>query len=128
MQWAPYLELMARRPRAVKYTGFFKELPVQLQDYLEQCDLTAKKAVLQVLARMVKSSDLATATTAFIDTLERGLKDPDSIWSNYIRLTSGSYEMELTELPPKVPELSPYQIDTSVYDLLLKGGGHKWRQ
>jgi len=128
MQWAPYLELMARRPRAVKYTGFFKELPVQLQDYLEQCDLTAKKAALQVLARMVKSSDLATATTAFTDTLKRGLSDPDSIWSNYIRLTSGSYEMELTELPPKVPELSPYQIDTSIYDLLLKGGGYKWRQ
>lgn len=128
MQWVPYLELMAKRPRAVKYTGFFKELPVQLQDYLEQCNLTAKRAALQVLARMVKRSDLATATTAFTDTLKRGLKDPDSIWSNYIRLTAGSYEVELTELPPKVPELSPYQIDTSVYDLLLKGGGHKWRQ
>lgn len=128
MQWGPYLELMARRPRAVKYTGFFKELPAELQDYLEECDLTAKRAALQVLSKMVKSSDLTTATTAFKDTLKRGLKDLDSIWSNYIRLTSGSYEMELTELLPKVPELAPYQIDTSVYDLLLKGGGHKWRQ
>lgn len=127
MQWAPYLELMARRPRAIKYTGFFKELPTKLQDYLEKCDLTAQKAALQVLARMVKSSDIATATSAFTDTLNRGLSDPDSIWSNYIRLTSGSYEPELTELPQKVPEVSPYQVDTSIYDLLLKGGA-KWSQ
>lgn len=101
-------ELMAKRPSAIKYTGFFKELPVQLQDYLVKCDLTAKKAALQVLTKMVKSSDLATTTAAFTDTLKRGLNDPDSIWSNYIRLTSGSYETELTELPQKVPELSPY--------------------
>ena len=127
MQWAPYLELMAKRPRAIKYTGFFKELPVQLQDYLDKCDLAAQKAVLQVLTKMVKSSDMATATAAFTDTLKRGLNDPDSIWSNYIRLTSGSYETALTELPQKVPELSPYQVDTSIYDLLLKGGS-KWSQ
>jgi len=127
MQWAPYLELMARRPRAVKYTGFFMELPLELQDYLKQCDLAAQKAALQVLSKMVKTSDMATATAAFVDTLKRGLKDPDSIWSNYIRLTSGSYEPELTELPQKVPELSPYQVDTSIYDLLLKGVS-KWSQ
>jgi transposase len=127
MLWAPYLELMARRPRAMKYTGFFKELPIQLQDYLEKCDLSAQKKSLQVLAKMVKGSDLDTATQAFADTLKRGLNDPDSIWSNFIRLTSGSCEAELTELPQKVPELSPYQVDTSIYDLLLKGG-QKWNQ
>ncbi|MFZ5645987.1 MAG: IS21 family transposase, partial [Bacillota bacterium] len=127
MQWAPYLELMARRPRALKYTGFLKELPIELQDFLEKCDLTAQKRTLQVLAKMVKGSDMATATEAFTDTLKRGLNDPDSIWSNFIRLTSGTYEMELTELPQKVPEVSPYQVDRSIYDLLLRGGS-KWSQ
>uniref|UniRef100_UPI000AE1B209 Mu transposase domain-containing protein n=1 Tax=Desulfolucanica intricata TaxID=1285191 RepID=UPI000AE1B209 len=82
MQWAPYLELMARRPRAIKYTSFFKELPLKLQDYLAKCDLAAQRAALQVLTRMTKNSDLQIATNAFMDTLERGLSDPDSIWSN----------------------------------------------
>jgi len=127
MLWAPYLELMAKRPRALKYTGFFKELPFKLQDYLAKCDLAAQKAALQVLSRMAKNSDLQTATSAFIDTLERGLDDPDSIWSNFVRLTSGSYEPGPAELPPKVPELKPYQVDTSIYDHLLKGGS-EWKQ
>lgn len=127
MQWAPYLELMARRPRAMKYTGFFKELSTDLQDYLLKCDQAAQKSALQVLSKMVKNSDLTTATAAFTDTIRRGLTDPDSIWSNYIRLTSGSYEPEPAELPPKVPELSPYQVDTSIYDDLLKGES-KWKQ
>jgi transposase len=128
MKWAPYLELMAKRPRAIKYTGFFKELPIELQDYLEKCDLTAQKAALQVLSRMVKNSDIGTATHAFIDTLKRGLNDPDSIWSNFTRLTSGSYETELTKLPLKIPELSPYQVDTSIYDDLLGKEESKWSQ
>lgn len=127
MQWAPYLELMARRPRAIKHTGFFKELPLKLQDYLAKCDLAAQRAALQILTRMTKNSDLPTATSAFIDTLERGLSDPDSIWSNFVRLTSGSYEPKPAELPPKVPEVKPYQVDTSIYDHLLNGGS-KWKQ
>jgi transposase len=127
MQWAPYLELMARRPRAIKYTGFFKELPLKLQDYLAKCDLAAQRAALQVLTKMTRNSDLPTATSAFIDTLERGLSDPDSIWSNFVRLTSGSYAPQPAKLPPKVPEVKPYQVDTSIYDHLLNGGS-KWKQ
>lgn len=127
MQWGPYLELMAKRPRAIKYTGFFKELPLKLQDYLAKCDLTAQRAALQVLTRMTKNSDLQTATNAFMDTLERGLSDPDSIWSNFVRLTSGSYEPNPAKLPPEVPELKPYQVDTAIYDHLLNGGS-KWKQ
>ena len=118
---------MSKRPRAIKYTGFLKELPLKLQEYLAKCDLAAQRAALQVLTRMTKNSDLPTATNAFIDTLERGLSDPDSIWSNFIRLTSGSYEPSLAELPPKVPELKPYQVDTAIYDHLLNGGS-KWKQ
>lgn len=127
MQWAPYLELMARRPRAIKYTGFFKQLPLSLQDYLGKCDHAAQRAALRVLTRMTENSDLPTATSAFIDTLKRGLSDPDSVWSNFVRLTSGSDEPKLAELPPKVPELKPYQVDTSIYDQLLPGGS-KWKQ
>ena len=76
----------------MKYTGFFKELPVQLQDFLEKCDLRAQRASLNVLAKTVKASDMTTAVKAFVDTLKRGVNDPGSIWSNYTRLTSGSAE------------------------------------
>lgn len=74
--------------KAIKYTGSYRELPLKLQDYLAQSDLVVQKTALQVLSRMTKHSDLQAATGAFIDTLERGLSDPDSIWSNFVRLTS----------------------------------------
>jgi len=71
MKWGPYLELMARRPNALKYSGFFRELPLPLKDYLEQCDIIARKAVLKVLAKMVKKSDLETDTN-YYDCLLKG--------------------------------------------------------
>jgi len=128
MKWVPYLELMAKRPRALKYTGFFKELPIPLQDYLNKCDYTAQKAALQVFSRMVKESNMRTAEMVFTDTLKRGLIDSDSIWANYIRLTSNIPNTDLSVVPPKVPELVGFKIDTTVYDLLLKGDRHKWNQ
>lgn len=44
MKWVPYLEIMAKRPNALKYTGFFKELPTTLQDYFNKCNYEEKKA------------------------------------------------------------------------------------
>ena len=128
MKWVPYLELMAKRPRSLQYTGFFRELPTPLKDYLETCDKQAKKAALRVLIRMVQSSNLETAATVFTDTLSKGLCDPDSLWANYLRLTSPVKDPEMVCVPPKVPELSAYPVNAAVYDLLLKGGGHEWKQ
>jgi len=35
MKWYPYLEVMAKRPQAIKYTRFFNELPLMWKNYLE---------------------------------------------------------------------------------------------
>lgn len=61
MKWAPYLNLMARRPTALKYTGFFKELPVKLQEYFDKCEYQQKKTALRILSRMVRETDINTA-------------------------------------------------------------------
>ncbi len=49
MVWGPYLKLMSRRPTALKYTGFFKELPTTIQDYFDKCDYIEKKRSLKIL-------------------------------------------------------------------------------
>jgi hypothetical protein len=35
MIWIPYLELMAKRPTALKYTGLFNQLPLTLKTFLK---------------------------------------------------------------------------------------------
>jgi len=127
MKWLPYLKLMAKRPTALKYTGFFKELPQTLQDYFERCEYQQKKAALQVLSRMVSLTDIQTATYAFETTIKRGLTDLDSIWATYYAMTNTLPVAGDISLGDKIPEIKPYEVDTSSYDSLLTGGDAGWK-
>jgi len=122
MKWVPYLDLMAKRPTALKYTGFFKELPETIKSYFNKCEYQEKKAALLVLSKMVKHSSIEMAKEAFEIALTRGVSDLDSIWAIYYKMTAPV--IELPELPvgDKIPEVKAYDVDTSAYDSLIKGG------
>lgn len=122
MNWLPYIKLMAKRPAALKYTGFFQQMPQTLQDYFQSCAYQQKKAALQVLEKMVALSDIQTATSAFETTLKIGLADLDSIWATYYALTNEVPAAIDMKLDNKIPEIKSYKIDISSYDNLLKGG------
>jgi hypothetical protein len=128
MKWVPYLELIAQRPTALKYSGFIKELPQTIQEYFEQCGYEAKKVALKTLARMVNHTDIGTATQAFEATIHKRANDIDRIWATYTRLTSGIIMREEITLPATVSELKQYIPDPSLYDALLQGGVSKWNQ
>ncbi len=122
MRWEPYLDLIAQRPKALKYTGFFDQLPLSLQDYFTECDHKTKKSVLKMLARMVKKSGMDVSTQILQQILHQGIKDPDSIWAYYCRLTMEDSDNLSLKLPPGVPEVKEYHTDISPYDNLLWGG------
>ena len=42
MDWIPYLELMSKRPTALKYTGLYNQLPQILKEYLGKRDYEGK--------------------------------------------------------------------------------------
>jgi transposase len=128
MKWEPYLDLMAKRPTALKYTGFFKGLPSTIRDYFEKCDYESKKAGLRILSRMVKRSGIEVSTKAFEKTIEKGLTDVDSIWAYYCRMTMAELDFDDMEVPSWVPEVKEYSTDASIYDSLLKGGDRSWKQ
>ncbi len=122
MIWGPYLKLMAKRPTALKYTGFFKELPTTLQDYFHKCDYEEKKSSLKILVEMIEDTDLKTATKAFEETLTRNLIDTDSALAIYKRLTCKDFGEKEINLPLNVPKVKAYTTDITVYDSLLRGG------
>lgn len=122
MIWGPYLKLMAKRPTALKYTGFFKELPSTLQDYFHICDYEEKKRSLKALVVMLEETDIVTATKVFEESLSRNTIDADSVLAIYNRFTSKLFEEKYIDLPENISELRPYDTDIALYDSLLQGG------
>lgn len=125
MKWEPYLKVVAKRPTALAYTGFFKELPQTVQEYFRELAYQEKKASFNMLHKMIEETDKDTAFTAFSLALEEGLKDADSIWTTYYTLTNQpviAKDLEIKD--PKIPNIIPFNINMQKYDELMqpKGG------
>ncbi len=121
MKWEPYLVLMGNRPNAIKYTGFFQQLPQTLQEYLSNCDYEQKKAALRMLKRMVVNSELETAVNAFNFCIQKGIRDLDSIWASYYSTVFAKAPIPDLAVKDEIPRLS-YGVDNSIYDSLLERG------
>ena len=120
MNWYPYLSLMAKRPNALKYTGFYNKLPDPLKEYFDQCKNAEKNRALKIICRIIQETDLDTAVRAFIKTLENGVSDLDSVITTYYRLSSKVSNFEDLELSDDIPKLTPYSSDIHAYDNLLR--------
>lgn len=61
MEWLPYLNTLAKRPTALKYTGFYNQLPEPWKEFLNHCNYENKKRSLSLLGRMItESAELRT--------------------------------------------------------------------
>lgn len=123
MYWIPYLELISKRPTALKYTGLFNQLPPILKEFLEQCDYEGKKQALKLFTKMTVHSNMDTAIEAFERGLQYGVYDADSVWATYCRIKTGTLPEPEISLPETVPELKRYITDINAYDTLINSGG-----
>jgi hypothetical protein len=123
MNWIPYLELLSKRPTALKYTGLYNQLPPILKEYLDKSSYERKKQTLRLFTKMTLAAGFDTAIEVFEDGIELGVSDPDSIWAIYCRLTSGTLPEPEMHLPDTVPELKKYIPDIKAYDELFLTGG-----
>jgi len=119
MNWYPYLTTLAKRPNALKYSGFYRELPDPWQDYLDSCDHEGKKSGLKILLKILEESDMETATRSLEECQSNGAASSDGILLSYYRLTQESIEDSL-DLPANLINLSEYTPDLASYDLLFK--------
>jgi transposase len=123
MNWIPYLELMSKRPTALKYTGLYNQLPQILKEYLDKSDYEGKKQALKLFTKMTVAAGFDTAIESFEEGIKLGVSDPDSIWATYCRLTTGTLPEPELPLPDTVPELKKYTPDFKIYDKLIVTGG-----
>lgn len=123
MNWIPYLNLMAKRPNALKYTEFFNILPPVLKEYLDRLKYESKKQALQLFSKMTEDTNLNEAIVAFEEGIKYPAKDPDSIWTTYCRLNSKALPAKEINLSLNVPKLKKYIPDINVYDKFINSGG-----
>jgi len=119
MNWYPYLTTLARRPNALKYSGFYHELPDPWREYLDTCDYHGKKGSLTVLLKILEERNLDIATQSLEACLENGTATPEGILFSYYRLTQERIE-EQVQLPESLSRLDEYDLNLDSYDLLLR--------
>jgi transposase len=122
MDWLPYLSTLAKRPNALKYTGFYHDLPDPWQDYLADLDYAEKKKNLHLLVRMITETDMDTATICLLETMDCGKADADSILLSYRRLTEPNFNDFLPNISAGRNSLAIYTPDLTCYDVFLKAG------
>ncbi len=122
MNWLPYLSTLAKRPNALKYTGFYHELPDPWQEYLASLNYDEKKKSLHLLVRMIAETDLDTATICLLETMDSGKVDADRILLSYRRLTEPSINAFLPLLSAGINSPAIYTPDLTCYDVFLKAG------
>lgn len=120
MDWYPYLVTLIKRPTALKYTGFYRDLPDPWRNYLDHCDYHQKKNSLKLLLQILSESDMDTATQSLEATSSRNIPDHDSIRLSYYRLIQS--EPEEIVFRDTIADVAAYHTDLSRYDLLLNVG------
>lgn len=122
MNWLPYINLMSKRPTAMKYTEFYQQLPDNWQKYLGKQNAEGKRKGLVSLYTMLQKHDMRTAEDALAFAISNGVKDADSILAAYRTLTSGMQQMQPMQLEGNVLSMPSFTTDNHKYDMLFEQG------
>lgn len=120
MLWAPYLEVVAKRPTALKYTGFFESLPDNTRSLLAESQFEEKQALLSFLAKASKRDGMNTAITVTEKAVGRGARDLDNLVATYRFLLNGQRTIAPMRLPEDLPQTKNYDLDFTAYKELMR--------
>ena len=121
MIWTPYLEVLAKRPMAIKYSGFYEGLPRPLKLFLDDCDLSGKQQILQLLSKENRGGDLDTPISLLTKAIALKPTDADALISAYAFVANKPRQMPKNPVSKLLPETPEYSLDLAVYGQLLGG-------
>lgn len=121
MIWQPYLQLMAKRPLALKYTSFYDELPDEWQAYFEACTVSEKPEALKLLATLLKESDFSKITEALSTASTHGHPSVESIKQVFYQLVHGRGVRQEIQPALSLPNMPDASRGLEHYDRLLEG-------
>ena len=111
---------MAKRPTALKYTGFFECLPDNTRSLLAESQFEEKQALLSFLAKASKRDGMNTAITVTEKAVGRGARDLDNLVATYRFLLNGQRTIAPMRLPEDLPQTKSYDLDFTAYKELMR--------
>ncbi len=123
MQWLPYLNTLAKRLGALKYTGIYTMLPHPMKEYIETCSKSERGKILQTIAAICEKSNFETAVKAVSEALLYKAADADSLTALFSRINTHEFDLKPAKVPESIPKLSKLVTDISAYDALIKKAG-----
>lgn len=125
MKWFPYLNQLARRPGALKYTGIYQMLPQPVKEYIENLSKQDKGKVLKAIADLTKRSSFEKAVETVSAALSYRATDVDSLINLHKCLHEKVLQLEPIRLPEHIPQLKRYEPNLIAYDKSLGKAGVK---
>lgn len=120
MKWQPYLNLMAKRPTALKYTSFYDQLPEEWRNYFGSCTVAEKPEALKLLSMILKDHDFSVITKALVIASEHGHPSVDAIKQVFYQLINGRGIRSDLRSKRSLPQLPEATRGLDHYDQLHK--------
>ena len=121
VDWLLYIPQIIKRPKALKYTGFYNELPAEWKELFEKCGEEESKKLLETLYFMIVHDGIEMALKALLEAKEKGRADRETILAVYYRLVNKTPVPTDIKLPQWVPQLNFEWPKANIYDALLEG-------
>jgi len=119
--WADFIEVVLQRPKALKYSSFYKTLPDSWNTYAETLDKPQLKSALSFLKHCLIEDDIHFAERVLTENLKGGMPDPVALWTTYYRLKENAYIYNSAALNETMPSMPSYEVTLSDYDSLIGG-------
>lgn len=119
MDWLPYLNQLAKRPAALKYTGIYAMLPQEVRGFLDSCTHPLRKKALKTLTDLTRKSNFDKAAQAVRAVISLGVNDTDSIMAAFNRLNGNLIELDPIALPTHTPSMPKLNARLGAYDSIF---------
>jgi len=123
MVWQPYLDLLSRRPRAIKYSSLYEQFPPVWTDYLNKCTEDEQKSALQLLGKLLKNNDFSLLNQALQSASAQGHPSVDQIKHCFYSLLHDNHPYQTIKPKVDVPHIPEAARGLSHYDSLFQNGG-----
>lgn len=122
MIWQPYLELLSKRPKAIKYSSIYNQFPSVWTDHLKNCTEEEQKDVLRLLGALLKNDDFSLLNQALTMASAHGHPSADQIKHCFYTISNQSNTHQTIHPDVKIPSMPAATRGLSHYDSLLQGG------
>ncbi|WP_156290169.1 IS21 family transposase [Oceanobacillus salinisoli] len=123
MIWQPYLDLLSKRPRAIKYSSLYNQFPSIWTEYLMNCTEEQQKSALRLLGELLKNNDFSLLNQALTLASSHGHPSTDQIKQCFYSVLHQGNTYETITPNIALPNMPEATRGLSHYDSLLQNGG-----